>query len=92
MKAWQRSMWPDLRGASTRDGHPAPFPVEVAERLIKLFSFAVDNFLRLLSIISGRNSIANEIEPAYVEIAQQRNAKTARQHRHAGAIEGRGNS
>ncbi len=30
----------DIRGASTRDGHPAPYPVEVAERLIKMFSFA----------------------------------------------------
>jgi len=24
MRAWQRSIWTDLRGASTREGHPAP--------------------------------------------------------------------
>jgi modification methylase len=45
MKTWQRSIWSDLRGASTRDGHPAPYPVELAERLIKLFSFAGDTIL-----------------------------------------------
>jgi len=96
MKTWQRSIWSDLRGASTRDGHPAPYPVEVAERLIKLFSFAGDTILdpfagtgstSQAAIISGRNSIANEIEPAYLEIAQRRIVKIARQHRHAGAIE-----
>ncbi len=26
MQAWQRSIWTDLRGASTRAGHPAPYP------------------------------------------------------------------
>src|SRR6266404_6900580 len=45
MKTWQRSIWTDLRGASTRDGHPAPYPVELAERLIRLFSFAGDTVL-----------------------------------------------
>jgi DNA modification methylase len=45
MKTWQRSIWTDLRGASTRDGHPAPYPVELADRLIKLFSFAGDTVL-----------------------------------------------
>jgi modification methylase len=96
MRNWQRSIWSDLRGASTRDGHPAPYPVEIAERLIKLFSFAGDTVLdpfagtgstSQAAIISGRNSIANEIEPAYVEIARQRMMKAARQHRAVGATE-----
>jgi modification methylase len=96
MKAWQRSIWSDLRGASTRDGHPAPFPVELAERLIKLFSFAGDTVLdpfagtgstSQAAIMSGRNSIANEIEPAYVEIARQRICRTAQQTRQVGAVE-----
>jgi site-specific DNA-methyltransferase (adenine-specific) len=42
MEAWQRPYWHDVRGASLRDGHPAPFPVELAERLIRMFSFAGD--------------------------------------------------
>jgi DNA modification methylase len=96
MKTWQRSIWADLRGASTRGGHPAPYPVEVAERLIKLFSFAGDTVLdpfagtgstSQAAIITGRNSIANEIEPAYLEIARQRVLKTAGQPRYVGAIE-----
>lgn len=96
MKQWQRSIWTDLRGASTRDGHPAPYPVELAERLIKLFSFAGDRVLdpfagtgstSQAAIMAGRNSIANEIEPAYVEIARRRILKAVRQHRLAGATE-----
>src|SRR5579871_7033949 len=96
MKNWQRSIWTDLRGASTLQGHPAPYPVELAERLIKLFSFAGDTVLdpfagtgstSQAAIITGRNSIANEIEPAYFEIARQRISRTARQTRHVGAIE-----
>jgi DNA modification methylase len=96
MKAWQRSIWTDLRGASTRDGHPAPYPVELAERLIKLFSFAGDTVLdpfagtgstSMAAIMSGRNSIANEIEPSYVEIARKRIRKLAKQPRMTGATE-----
>jgi site-specific DNA-methyltransferase (adenine-specific) len=96
MKGWQRSIWADLRGASTREGHPAPYPIELAERLIRLFSFAGDTVLdpfagtgstSQAAIIAGRNSIANEIESAYVEIARQRILKAARQHRAVGATE-----
>lgn len=96
MKGWQRSIWADLRGASTRDGHPAPFPVELAERLIKLFSFAGDTVLdpfagtgstSQAAIITGRNSIANDIEPLYIEIARQRMQRAARQHRVVGAVD-----
>jgi site-specific DNA-methyltransferase (adenine-specific) len=96
MKTWQRSIWSDLPGASTRDGHPAPYPVELADRLIKLFSFAGDTILdpfagtgstSQAAIMSGRNSIANEIEPSYVEIARQRITKAAREPRLAGAID-----
>ncbi len=96
MKTWFRSVWSDLRGASTRDGHPAPYPVELADRLIKMFSFAGDTVLdpfagtgstSQAAIMSGRNSIANEIEPLYVDIARQRIAKAARKPRLVGAIE-----
>jgi len=95
MKTWFRSIWSDLRGASTREGHPAPYPMELAERLIKMFSFAGDTVLdpfagtgstSQAAIITGRNSIANEIEPAYVDIARQRITRTARQYRLVGAI------
>lgn len=94
MRNWQKSIWADLRGASTREGHPAPYPVELAERLIKLFSFAGDTILdpfagtgstTQAAIITGRNSIANEIEPSYVAIARHRILRAARAPRFVGA-------
>ena len=81
MQAWFKTFWADLRGASTRNGHPAPYPAALAERLIKMFSFAGDTVLdpfvgtgstTLAAIAAGRNSIANEIEPTYLEMAHQR--------------------
>jgi DNA modification methylase len=81
MQSWQRSIWTDLPGASTRGGHPAPYPVELAERLIRLYSFAGDTILdpfagtgstALAAMISGRSSISSEIESAYVKIAEAR--------------------
>jgi modification methylase len=75
MRSWLRSCWTDVPGASTtRSKHPAPYPVEVAERLIRLFSFAGDTILdpflgtgstATAAIRSGRNSIGVEIEPKY---------------------------
>src|SRR5712691_8141830 len=67
MDAWQRPFWDDIRGASLQNGHPAPFPVELAERLIRLFSFAGDTTLdpfggsgstAVAAIRAGRNSIS----------------------------------
>lgn len=81
MKSWLRSAWFDIKGESTRRGHPAPYPEVLAERLIKLFSFSGDTILdpfagtgttSLAAVNTGRNSIGNEIEPAYLKIAEQR--------------------
>jgi site-specific DNA-methyltransferase (adenine-specific) len=61
-----------------------------------MFSFAGDTILdpfagsgstSVAAIMSGRNSIANEIEPAYLEIARQRIVKAARKPRFVGATE-----
>lgn len=40
-QVWFQQIWSDITGASTRD-HPAPFPLELAERLIRMFSFVGD--------------------------------------------------
>lgn len=81
MKSWLRSAWFDIKGESTRRGHPAPYPESLAERVIKLFSFAGDTVLdpfvgtgttSLAAVTTGRNSIGNEIEPMYLKIAEQR--------------------
>ena len=84
MRQWLRTTWSDVKGESTRKGHPAPYPVELAERLIRLFSFAGDTVLdpfagtgttSVAAIRCGRNSIANELEPKYLTIAKERLCK-----------------
>jgi DNA modification methylase len=81
MDAWQRPFWSDITGSSLQKGHPAPFPVELAERLIRMFSFAGDTVLdpfggsgstSIAAIRSGRNSVSVEVEPRYVELAAQK--------------------
>ncbi len=95
MQAWFSPFWSDLNGASTRTGHPAPYPVELAERLIRMFSFAgdivLDPFLGIGSttvaaIRAGRNSVGNEIEPKYFKQACERITAEAEQARICGAI------
>lgn len=70
---WFRSFWTDVSGQSTRN-HPAPFPVELAYRLIRMFSFVGDTVLdpfsgtfttTLAAMKCGRNSIGNELDPDY---------------------------
>ncbi len=95
MQGWWRSIWTDVKGASTRGGHPAPYPAELAERLIRMFSFAGDTVLdpfagtgstNLAAMSSGRNSIGNEIESSYLEIAGKRLSEAASKARKHGAI------
>jgi site-specific DNA-methyltransferase (adenine-specific) len=87
MDAWMRPVWSDIRGASLRNGHPAPFPVELAERIIRMFSFAGDVVLdpfvgsgstAVAAMRAGRSSISVEVEDAYVAMAATRIAVEAR--------------
>ncbi len=87
MQGWLRSIWTDVPGASTREGHPAPFPQEVPDRLIRLFSFAGDTVLdpfsgtgttAVAAVFAGRNSISVEVEREYHELAHQRLLDSAR--------------
>src|SRR5262249_6586878 len=79
MQGWRRSIWTDVRGASLRNGHPAPYPPVLAERLIRLFSFAGDTVLDpfagtgstgVAAIAAGRNSISIDVEETYIAIAR----------------------
>ena len=80
---WFQQIWTGLTGASTRD-HPAPFPLEIAERLIRMFSFVGDTVLdpflgtgttSVAAAKWGRNSIGFEIDPSYHEYSRQRLTK-----------------
>jgi len=94
MQAWFLSFWTDIKGTSTRGGHPAPFPVELAERLVRMFSFAGDTVLdpfvgtgstSLAALRTGRNSIGVEIDPEYFHMTQMRLRNEAIQKRMFGA-------
>jgi modification methylase len=94
MREWLTSTWTDIKGESTRKGHPAPFPVVLAERLIRLFSFAGDTILDpfagtgttgLAAMNTGRNSISFDIEPKYVALAAERLKKESKRQRAGGA-------
>lgn len=77
---WFRSVWRDVPGESTRE-HPAPFPVELAYRLVRMFSFIEDTVLdpfagtcstTIAAMKCARNSIGNEIDPEYFKLALRR--------------------
>ncbi|MFW6154673.1 MAG: DNA-methyltransferase [Planctomycetota bacterium] len=79
-KRWFRQIWADVPGASTRN-HPAPFPVELATRLIRMFSFVGDTvfdpFLgsgttALAAWETGRSSIGVEVDKDYLDLAVRR--------------------
>lgn len=79
-KEWFQQIWSGLTGASTRH-HPAPYPLDLAERLIKMFSFVGDTVLDpfmgtgttvVAAAKSGRNSAGIEIDPHYFDMARKR--------------------
>lgn len=73
-RRWYRPIWNDVPGA--RSGkHPAPYPVEIPYRLMRMFSFAGDTVLdpflgsgstTLAAMKAGRNSVGVEINPAFL--------------------------
>jgi len=73
---WFQQIW-NIPGASTRN-HPAPFPLELAARLVRMFSFTGDTVLdpfcgsgttMVAAARAGRNSIGIEIDPEYCRMA-----------------------
>lgn len=73
---WFQQIW-NITGASTKH-HPAPFPLELATRLVRMFSFVGDTVLdpfcgsgttMIAALRTGRNSIGVEIDPEYCRMA-----------------------
>jgi DNA modification methylase len=77
---WFQQIWSGVTGASTKK-HPAPYPLELAERLIRMFSFVGDTVLdpfmgtattNVAAAKWGRNSIGVEVDPQYFEMSAKR--------------------
>jgi modification methylase len=78
-REWFQQIW-TIGGASTRE-HPAPYPLALAERLVRMFSFVGDRVLdpfmgtgttNLAASRWGRQSIGYEVEPGYFDLARRR--------------------
>jgi len=76
---WYQQIW-DFNGASTKV-HPAPYPEELSNRIIRMFSFVTDTVLdpflgsgttMVSAIKNGRNCIGIEIDESYAEMAYNR--------------------
>lgn len=82
---WFQQFW-NISGASTRK-HPAPFPLELASRLVQMFSFHGDTVLdpfvgtgttMVAALRANRNSIGLDIDAEYCRMAAKRlQAETA---------------
>ena len=73
---WFQQIW-NITGASTKR-HPAPFPLELATRLVRMFSFTGDTVLdpfcgsgttMVAALRTGRDSIGVEIDPKYCRMS-----------------------
>ena len=80
-RRWFQQVWTDLPGEIQRS-HPAPFPAELARRLIGMFSFVGDTVLDPFWGTGNTSlgaigmlfvpSIGIEIEPEYINTARKR--------------------
>ncbi len=73
--------------SARRVGHPAPFPVELPQRLIELYTYrgdlVLDPFLgagstAVAAVRTGRRYCGYDTDPAYVELARRRVATESR--------------
>ncbi len=84
---WTNGVWTFSGESKKKVGHPAPFPVELPRRCIKLFSFVGDTVLdpflgsgsTLIACgLLNRKGIGVEIDENYCKLAKKRVIKEAR--------------
>jgi site-specific DNA-methyltransferase (adenine-specific) len=75
------SVWKIRPESARRVGHPAPFPLDLARRAIRLYTFTGDVVLdpfigsgttAVAAVETDRRYVGFEIEPAYVRLAEDR--------------------
>lgn len=78
---YTKSIWNFSTASAKKIGHPAPFPLELPNRLIKLYSFEGDVILDpfcgsgttcIAAKNLGRNFVGYDISPEYVELSKNR--------------------
>ncbi|MEW6685447.1 MAG: site-specific DNA-methyltransferase [Candidatus Edwardsbacteria bacterium] len=78
---WTNGVWNFMGESKKRVGHPAPFPVELPKRCIKLFSFVDDTVLDpflgsgstlIACVLTDRKGIGIEIDNNYCKLAKER--------------------
>lgn len=79
-RVWFQQIWSGITGASTKH-HPAPYPLDLAERLVRMFSFVGDTVMdpfmgtgttNLAAAKWGRNSVGIEVDPVYFDAIAKR--------------------
>ena len=85
---WYAPVWTDVPGQIRRE-HPAPYPIEIPRRLLRMFSFTGDIVLDPFSgtgttaaaaMEVGRNSVSLEIDPEYIKLSLRRLEKHRQPH------------
>lgn len=78
---WTKSVWTFPAVSAKKIGHPAPFPEELPNRLIKLYSFKgdviLDPFLgsgttSLSAVKNGRRYVGYDLNKKYINLADKR--------------------
>jgi site-specific DNA-methyltransferase (adenine-specific) len=78
---WTNGLWTFNGESKKRVGHPAPFPIELPRRCVKLFSYVDDVVLDpfcgsgttlIAAVSNNRKGVGIDVDRKYCELAQKR--------------------
>ena len=88
---WTNGVWTFSGESKKRVGHPAPFPLELPKRCIKLFSFVGDTILDpflgsgstlIACLQTNRKGIGVEIDESYCDLSRKRLLEESKVYQH----------